>query len=103
MRPQPDLLDIALDDDLAEMPVSASAKEQMQAARNRCKARDATLPADRWIPPMLDMEEVTQLAAGIVPRTLQAAAMATLDWEDHLLRNSQKPSPKPARRPNGDT
>ena len=44
-----------------------------------------------WIPPELVMDEVRDLAAGIVPQRLQVMAMRTLDWEDHLRRNAEKP------------
>lgn len=42
MKGEAPILDVALDEDLTLLDVSPAAKEQMQGARNRCRAR-ATL------------------------------------------------------------
>ena len=47
----------------------------------------------------LRVEDLRDLAAGLVPETLRAQALSLLDYEDHLRRNSEKPvMPKSQRR-----
>jgi len=47
----------------------------------------------------LRIEDLSDLAAGLVPHTLRAQALSLLDYEDHIRRNSEKNSePKRKRR-----
>jgi hypothetical protein len=39
----------------------------------------------------LTRDDVSDLAAGLVPHTLRAQALSLLDYEDHIRRNSAKP------------
>ena len=61
---------------------------------------DLTVPPEDdlvWVLPNLSLEEVTDLAAGIVPRGLQAMARQTLDFADFCRRNAEKPETGPPR------
>jgi len=46
----------------------------------------------------LRIEDLSDLAAGLVPHTLRAQALSLLDYEDHIRRNSEKPITKSKRR-----
>ena len=69
--------------------------------RDLCFEDETALPCHPedliWVPPNLSLEEVTDLAAGIVPRRLQATALQTLDFDDFCRRNAEKPVPRKAR------
>ena len=39
----------------------------------------------------LTLADLTDLAAGIVPREIQVTALRLLDWDDLLRRNGEKP------------
>ena len=43
-----------------------------------------------FILPNLSVDDLVDLAAGIVPRHLQATARASLDFEDFIRRNAEK-------------
>ena len=42
----------------------------------------------------LRIEDLSDLAAGLVPHTLRAQALSLLDYEDHIRRNAEKPTTK---------
>jgi len=46
----------------------------------------------------LRVEDLRDLAAGLVPETLRAQALSLLDFDDHLRRNAAKPEPMPRKR-----
>lgn len=63
---------------------------------DECEPLEVAQPAPPdaliWHPPTMSLEDVTDLAAGIVPRWLQAMSRATLDFDDHCRRNADRPS-----------
>ena len=71
--------------------LSPDAQARIDQMREECEQRQIERGDTMYSFACVTLEEVVDLAAGIVPLTVQASARMLLDTNDHMRRNAQRP------------